>query len=323
MERSITPKETIHREGTARLLRFRGPRAAEAELPILLVPSLINRWYVLDLLAGASVVEALAATRPTYVVDWGVPEDEDRYLSWDRILDRLARAIRRVQRDTGVDRIGLLGYCMGGTLAAIQAARAPSSIACLINLLGPIDFSKAGRLRAMVDARWFDAASIAAAGNVGPQQMQSGFVALRPTAQLSKWIGLVDRCSDPGALEHFAALESWANDNVPFPARAYETYIRELYQENGLVAKTHAVGGERIDLAKIECPVLTVVADGDTICPPAAARALAELTRSRSASTLELRGGHVGAVVGSRAREQLYPTLTAWLGSIAASSPPS
>ena len=60
--------------------------------------------------------------------------------------------------------------------------------------------------------------------------MQSGFVALRPTAQLGKWLSLFDRLSDPERLEAFRTLEEWASDNVPFPAAAYVRYIVELYQ---------------------------------------------------------------------------------------------
>ena len=65
---------------------------------------------------------------------------------------------------------------------------APRRIAAFINLAGPIDFAHAGLLGEMVDARWFDANAVAAAGNVHPVQMQAGFVSLRPTVDLAKWV---------------------------------------------------------------------------------------------------------------------------------------
>ena len=81
-----TPRDTLFREGTARLYRFRaasGAPRAGAAAPLLLVPSLINRWYVLDLREGASMAGALVgAGIDTFCLDWGVPEDEDRYLDW-------------------------------------------------------------------------------------------------------------------------------------------------------------------------------------------------------------------------------------------------
>jgi polyhydroxyalkanoate synthase subunit PhaC len=314
-----TPRDPVLRDGTAHLYRFRpnedaGRRVGGERLPLLLVPSLINRWYILDLREGVSLARAMVdAGLDTWCLDWGVPEDEDRFLTWDDVVARLARAIRAVRRETGAEQVGLLGYCMGGTLAAIQTALAPDHIAALVNLAGPIDFSQGGALTTQTDPRWFDAQAIADAGNVQPSMMQSGFVALRPTLQISKWISYMDRAHDPAFRTAFESLEAWSGDNVAFPGAAYSTYIGDLYQGNALVKGTHRVAGKRVDLAAIDCPVLTVVTDRDTICPPLAAQALNELTSSKDAEVFVVPGGHVGAVVGNKAPTVLYPKLASWL----------
>ena len=306
-----TPKDVVLEDGGATLYRF---RSAEKGTPLLLVPSLINRWYVLDLRDGVSLAAALVARGlDVWCLDWGAARAHDRFLTWDDLLARLARATRRIRRVTGAKQIGLLGYCMGGTLAGIHAALEPERIAALVNLAGPIDFSEGGLLARLVDPRWFDADAVAAAGNVGAMQMQQGFQALRPTLALSKWIGLLDRWTDPDFRTAFEALERWANDNVDFPGAAYATYIRELYQENRLVRGEHRVGGRAVDLAAIRCPVLTVAMESDTICPPPAAQALLDRCGSRDKKLLRVPGGHVGAVVGNKAAERLYPALGGWL----------
>lgn len=314
-----TPKDTVHRDGTAALYRFRRPEGAEgsvgapARLPLLLVPSLINRWYVLDLRKGASMADALVREGlDTFCLDWGIPEDEDRYVTWDDVLARLARAVRKVKRITGAPQVGLLGYCIGGTLCGIHTALHPEEIAGLVNLAGPFDFSKAGFLGEMVDPRFFDADAIASAGNMSASQMQSGFIALRPTSQIAKLVSLVDKAMDPVAMEAFQALDTWASDNIPFPGAAYGTYIKELYQQNLLVAGKHHVAGTRVDLGKITCPVLTVVTDKDAICPPASAAGLNDHCGSSDKELLTVSGGHVGAVVGGRAPKVLYPALASW-----------
>jgi polyhydroxyalkanoate synthase len=315
MQLAPTPKDTLHRDGTAALYRFRRPddAPAGAGMPLLLVPSMINRWYVLDLRAKASMADALTrAGIDTFCLDWGIPEDEDRYLEWPEVLDRLGRAVRAVKRATGAPRVGILGYCMGGTLSSIWSALHPDDVAALVNLAGPIDFSKAGFLGEMVNPEHFDAEAVAAAGNMGATQMQAGFTALRPTTQIAKWVGLLDRGLDPAARESFEALEAWAGDNIPFPGAAYATYIGDLYQKNLLVQGKHRVRGERADLGSIRCPVLTVVADRDTICPPAAATALNDAVGSTDKQVLTVAGGHVGAVVGGKAPKVLYPALAAW-----------
>lgn len=310
-----TPADTLVRDGTARLLRFRAPdgRRPKPGLPLLLVPSLINRWYILDLRPGASLVEALvAAGHDVFCIDWGVPNDEDRYLEWDDVLARLARLARATRRVTGARQLGVLGYCMGATLTAIDAALHPERIAALCNLAGPIDFSESGRLGEMTDPRWFDPEAVAAPGNVAAQQMQAGFVALRPTSQIAKWVSLADGLFDAEKRKAYVALETWASDNIAFPAAAYTRYVRELYQENRLARGTHAVRGERVDLCRVRCPILVVGARRDTICPPAAACALGPLSGSEDVTVELVDGGHVGAVVGRRASRTLYPTIGHW-----------
>jgi polyhydroxyalkanoate synthase len=289
--------------------------SAQARPPsILLVPSLINRWYVLDLRPGASLVEALvSAGFDVWVLDWGIPEAEDRYLDWDAVLRRLGRAVRRVQRETGRRELALLGYCMGGTLTAIHAAQHPDDLTALVTLAAPIDFSQGGMLRRMVDPQWFDAGAIADAGNVAPSQMQAGFVALRPTLEAAKLMSMPDLATDAKARDAFLALEAWASDNIPFPGEAYRRYIGELYQRNELVTGTHRANGAPVSLGAIRCPVLAITATRDAICPSPAAAALTRLVGSSDASVLEVPGGHVGAVVGSRAAKEMYPRLIQWL----------
>jgi polyhydroxyalkanoate synthase len=320
-----TPRDVLWRDGSASLVRFRRPSSVKpaGALPVLVVPSMINKWYVVDLRSGASLVEALVAGGlDVYCLDWGTAQDEDRYLTWDDVLARLGRAVRFTARHAGRKSVGLLGYCMGATLAGIYTALEPNRVAALINLAGPFDFSHGGLLRTMVDPKWFDASAVAAAGNVSPSQMQSGFVALRPSAEVAKWIGFFDRMHEPASRDAFDALQTWAGDNIPFPGSAYETYIADLYQNNALVKGEHHVGGKRVDLGSIRCPVLTVSAERDTICPLPAARALNETCGSADKELIVVPGGHVGAVVGSRAPKVLYPAMRDWLRAKLATSEP-
>lgn len=321
-----TPRDEIVLEGGAKLYHFRTavepsartklPGVAEPSkrAPLLLVPSLINRWYVMDLRPGASLVEALVgAGIDVWLLDWGVPEAEDRYLDWDAVLRRLGRATRRVLRETKAPKHGLLGYCMGGTLTAIHASQYPDTLAALITLAAPIDFSQGGMLRQMVDPRWFDAGAISDAGNVAPSQMQAGFTALRPTLDLAKLVSMPDLAKDPKAREAFLALEAWASDNIAFPAEAYRRYIGEMYQGNELMTGVHRANGKAAKLSAITCPTLAITASRDAICPAAAATALLAQVSSKDTEVLEVAGGHVGAVVGSRAAREMYPALARWL----------
>jgi polyhydroxyalkanoate synthase len=313
-----TPRALHWQQGAMRLWRVVPKRNVErvGRTAVLLVPSLINRWYVLDLYPGGSLVRSLRdAGLDVWVLDWGVANDEDRYKCWDDLVLTIARAMAVVRRTTKAPRCILLGYSIAGTLAVIQAAREPERVAGLVNLAGPIDFAHCGMLQRLTDPRWFDSDAIAQAGNVSPAQMLAGFVALRPTNLLSDVVKLADLLVSGRDEERDAVLAilGWAYDNVPFPARAYADYVRSLFQRNELVRGMHVVDGQLVDLSKITAPLLTIVADRDAITPAVSALALERFVRSEDRSVLVARGGHVSAVVYPSARERLYPRLTEWM----------
>ncbi len=310
----LTPCDAVHRENGWQLLRYRRAEARQAT-PIVMVPSLINRHYVLDLLPGKSLVEWLAARgHDVFVVDWGTPEDEDRFRDFDDIADRsIGRALRVACRAAGSERAHVLGYCLGGTLAVIHAARRPERVASLVALAAPIAFADAGQLGAWTRTRSFDVgALVEACGNVPWQLMQGAFHLLRPTLALSKMVGLVDRLWDDAFRDGFFALETWGNDNVPFPGACYRRYIEELYRGDALVRGTFTLSGQTVRLGDIRCPTLAVTFEHDTIVPSASAACLLDHVGAADKQRIHLPGGHVGAVVSRKASEGLWPRLSGW-----------
>jgi polyhydroxyalkanoate synthase subunit PhaC len=310
-----TPHTVAWSENKWRLLRFT-PTERKFQRPILMVPSLINRWYVLDLGSGRSLIEWLVAQgHEVYCIDWGTPGAEDRFLTWDDIGGRyLGRAVRHVARHSPTGDAHLLGYCLGGALAAPYVAAFPDGIASFLALATPIDFSEAGIMALWTRQPGFDVRSIVDAfGNVPWPLMQASFKMMRPTLDATKVIGLLDRAWDDEFLDGFLATEKWGNDNVSFPGECYARYIEELYRGNALVAGTFSLLGKRVDLADITCPVLALAFADDHIVPVACAKPLIDLVSSRDKQLVVDRGGHVGAVVSRKAAGRLWPALhTFW-----------
>ncbi len=312
-----TPADVVHRENKMRLLRYR-PSAGvpQHRTPLLLVPSLINRHYVLDLMPGKSLVEWLVARgHDVYCIDWGTPGPEDRYLTFDRIVDGyLGRAILRACRASGVERLHLLGYCLGGTLAAIHAAARPARVAGLIALAAPVDFIDDGLLAIWSRSRAFDpAAASDAFGNVPWQLLQATFHMLRPTLNLSKFHHLVDRAWDDEFLDGFLAIETWGNDNISFPGACFVRYIQELYRENAIVAGRFALSGEPVRLERVVAPTLAITFEHDNIVPAGSAVPLVDGVGAGDVEHIHLPGGHVGAVVSRKASTTLWPRISDWL----------
>jgi len=311
-----TPADVIHRENKWQLLRFRPrPEGVAHRTPVLLVPSLINRWYVLDLMPGKSFAEWLVDRgHDVFVIDWGTPGPEDRYLTFDDVCDRyLGRAIRRSARAAGSEKVHLLGYCMGGILTAIHAAARPERVASLVQLAAPVRFDDDGLLAKWTRTSTFDIdALVDGCGNVPWQLMQSTFHMLRPTLNLSKAVAVLDRAWDDQFLDGFLALETWGNDNVSFPGECYRRYIKDLYQGNQLVHGTFTLSGRPARLESIECPVLAVTFEHDHIVPAHSAKVLVDRVGAADKEHLHLPGGHVGAVVSSSAKKHLWPRMIGW-----------
>lgn len=313
-----TPYDVIHAENKWRLLRYRGGRPATHRLPILMVPSLINRHYVLDLSPGKSFVEwLLAQGHDVFIIDWGTPAAEDRYLTFEDIVVRyLGRALARTCRAAGTDTTHVLGYCLGGTLVAMHAALDARRIASFLALAAPVHFCST-RTDAAVLEHWaaspaFDATALAQAGNIPWPLMQFAFHAMQPLMTVSKAVGFVDRCWQDSFVDGFMAVERWSNDNVDFPAEAFRQYIVDLYQRDALYRGEMRLAGRAVRLASITCPLLVVTFEHDGIVPRASAEPLFEQAESADKVHHHAKGGHVGAVVSSGAAKRLWPRLSAF-----------
>lgn len=311
-----TPALVVHEENKWRLLHYRArPEGLAFQTPILLVPSLINRHYVLDLMPGKSFTEYLVAEgHDVYCIDWGAPSDEDRLLGFDTICDDyVGRALRIAARNSQRGKAHVLGYCMGGTLATIHTAVRPERVASLLALAAPIRFHDDGLLSRWTNTQAFDIRAVVGAfGNVPWQMMQSSFQLLRPTLQLSKNVSLLDKIWDDEYVNGFLALDTWGNDNVSFPGACYEKYVSELYRKDALIAGELTLSGKPVKLSNITCPVLAITFQHDNIVPQASAGELIDHVGSADKACWALPGGHVGAVVSKSAAKNLWPKMSAF-----------
>ena len=311
-----TPADVVHEENKWKLLRYRPrPEGTRFRTPVLMIPSLINKHYVLDLAKGMSFVEWLVAQgHDVFIVDWGTPGAEDRYLGFDDIIDGyIGRALRRSAEVAGVNKVHGLGYCMGGTMLAVHAAAGTERLASFTALAAPIAFQDEGLLSQWTNAPNFEVGELVDAfGNVPWQLMQASFQMLRPTLPLAKLIHMVDMSWNDEYLEGHIALETWANDNVSLPGEFYRRYITDLYQGDELVRGTLHLGGREAKLSNITCPTHVVSFRHDNIVPEPSAAPLADLVGADDVLHTHMNGGHVGAVVSRKASQRLWPKLATW-----------
>ncbi|AKF11214.1 alpha/beta fold hydrolase [Sandaracinus amylolyticus] len=312
-----TPADVVHEENKWRLLRYvPRPEGVAFRTPVLLIPSLINRHYVLDLMSGKSFAEHLVAHgHDVYVIDWGTPEAEDRFVTFeDVVVSAIGRALRVTTRTAKAESAHVLGYCLGGTLAVIHAALAPERVRTLMLVAAPVDFHDDGLLSKWTRTRTLDTTAVVdGAGNVPWPLMQGAFHLLRPTLPLVKAVTLAEKAWDEPFLDGFFAIETWGNDNVSFPGECWRTYIDELYRKNALMTGSLRLGGRTVELSSLRCPLLCVTFEHDEIVPHRSASAVVERVASTDKEHLHVPGGHVGAMVSKSASKKLWPALrTFW-----------
>jgi len=312
-----TPREAIYRTNKSILYRY-GPQAPKRHaVPVLFVPNLgISRPYIFDLMPGSSFVEHMVQQGfDFYLLDWGVFGDEDNGLTVDECVTRiLPKMVRKLLQRSEAEGVNLLGYCMGGPLAAAYAALYPEPVKTLINMAGPIDYAQAGVFTTWLDARYYDVDKLVDTfGSMPADLVRAGFKMLRPTMDLTTYGNLWWNLWNEKYVEGYLALNRWANEYVPFPGEFFRQWVKEFYQANKLIKGELSLGGQPVRLSAIRCPLFVVGAKHDYICPPKCARARMDAVESTDKQYMELPGGHISLIAGRSAARQVWPRVSAWL----------
>jgi polyhydroxyalkanoate synthase subunit PhaC len=311
-----TPKDVVWRRHKAELWRYRNEDIRFAP-PVVIVHSLVSRSYVLDLYPGNSAVAFLLRQGlDVFLLDWGVPDEADAGNTLEHYADNgIPDAVAAACEAAGTDDVTVLGYCFGGVLSLLAAARHPElPIRNLVVMATPVDFTGMEAITALVrDGRLDPDEIVEPTGNVPPEVVENAFRLLKPTAEVSQYATLWENLWNDEYMEGYQAMGQWTRDHVPFPGAAFRQTVEQLVRRNGLMDASLELGGERVDLGAIRCPVLNVLAERDHIVPLPAAEPVPRLVGSDQADELRLAAGHVGLVAGRAAAKVTLPGIAGWI----------
>ena len=293
-ERALAPVAAS--AGRARLRDYGGSGP-----PVVFVPSLINPPFVLDLAEDQSLLRWLATqgVRPL-LIDWGTPDAAARHEDIDFHIAELLLPMLRTLDEPPV----LVGYCLGGTIALAAACKTP--VAGLALIAAPWRFNRYGATLPAIAAHWQAARPACDAMGLVPMEvLQAGFWQMDTTRTIAKFerFGRLDPASPQARA--FVALEDWANGGAPLTFAAGEQMFDRFFVANRPGAGRWWLGGTRISPSALACPAIEFVSATDRIVPAATAAGLRE---SRT-----LQSGHVGMIVGGRARAELWEPLRDWI----------
>ena len=345
IETGVTPREVVWTKNKAKLFRYLRPDERPGKgverrrsVPVLLTYGFVLKPYILDLVPGNSLVEYLVGEGyDVYMLDFGISDAEDEGLTLeDLVLDYVHRAVQKVLETSGVREISLFGQSQGGTLCAMYASlfsRGPLKNLVLIST--PTEFAPRNpgalglwTLASRSSGAYFDPAMVPMTFGNLPTNVASQAINAVASLQATT-VGMAARTFGFGAYDtalravedlagrdasvrSWLAVSKWVDDAAPFPGEVFRRWVRDFYQGDKLVKGEVELRGQRVDLSNIECAVLNISGKQDYVVPTSKTEATTSLARSSDKESVSLDAGHVGMLVGPRAKD-LQARLRDWL----------
>jgi len=310
--RSLPAKPIVWQKGSTKLRRYGDPKNEGAKR-VLVIPSLVNRFDILDLDKGLSFLRFLALKKlDVYVVDWDAPSgDEQEFTLADYLEKRLLPILDFLSE--GGESVSVVGYCMGGLLSLALAALAPKKVRALSLIATPWDFEAGAR----AEREAFSKLALAvepwlADENLLPVDvLQTIFSGFQPIGVLQKFARFADRDPEGRESRRFVLAEDWLNDGVPLVRGVTREVLKVWYEENSTQKNAWSVRNQIIDPRQITTPAYVIVAGKDKIVAPQSSRPLAKSLPN--ATLLERDFGHIGLMTSLPAREEIWKPLAVWL----------
>ncbi|MGS0977414.1 PHA/PHB synthase family protein [Burkholderia glumae] len=301
-EVALTPGRVAWRNALCELLQYDAVTARVTREPILIVPSWIMKYYILDLQPHNSLIRFLVeAGHTVFVLSWRNPGAESRDLGLDDYLrDGCLAGLEWVREHCG-EAVHAVGYCLGGTLLAMGAAalardgRQHRMLRSISLLAAQTDFSEPGELGLFIDASELSAldALMWRQGYLDGSQMSAAFQLLNArdliwSRMMSEYLlGKRTKPSD---------LMAWNADTTRMPYRMHSEHLTRLFLDNDLAAGRYSVEGRPVALSDLEVPAFVVGTERDHVSPWRSVYRLHLLTHNALTFVLTA-GGHNAGIV--------------------------
>ncbi|NML48266.1 alpha/beta fold hydrolase [Ramlibacter sp. G-1-2-2] len=298
---ALTPGKVVHRNRLMELIQYEPATPSVRKEPVLVVPSWIMKFYILDLTPDDSLVKYLVDQGHTvFMVSWHNPGPADRDLGLDDyvelgVLDAL-HAVQALRPHAGIH---AAGYCLGGTLLAIAAAllgaRHQHPLKTVSLLAAQVDFEQPGELGLFMDESQvaFLEDLMAERGYLDGREMAGAFQLINSKDLV--WSKLVHEYL-MGAQTPMTALRAWNADATRMPARMHSEYLRRLYMENELAEGDYTVRGEHVSLDRLRVPLFVAATERDHVSPWRSVYRVLRLARAPARFVL-VSGGHNAGIV--------------------------
>jgi polyhydroxyalkanoate synthase len=315
VEVGTTPKTLVWQQDKVKLYHYNRSTPAKCKIPVLVSFAIMNRHDVLDLQPDRSLMKKLLDEGlDVYIMDWGYPTKSDRYLTMEDYIDGyMNNAVDFIREAHGIQKINKMGICQAGTFSTIYAALYPEKLNTLTVFVAPFDFTT-NKCMLYKWTKYLDVDTMVDSLGVIPADLlNAGFGMLKPSADISKYFGVMDMLEDDAKLMNFLRMEYWKNDCPDLAGEMYRKYIKDLFRDNKLIRDEFELGGRKVILKNITMPFLNVYATDDNIIPNESTISMNDKIGSKDKELYAFPGGHIGVFVGARSQKELGPKVAEWV----------
>lgn len=308
IEVAITPGEVVYKNHLMELIRYTPQTAQVYPEPVLIIPSWIMKYYILDLSPQNSMVRYLVSQgHQVYILSWNNPDAADRNLGMEDYLHLgVFAALQAIARISGKQKVHSAGYCLGGTLLAIAAAALARpgkvrdsagmpELASVTLLAAQTDFTEPGEMEVLIDDSQVQMIEdlMAQTGYMTGAQMAGSFQFLNSRDLIwnkklrEYWLGVRDAGTD---------MMAWNADVTRLPERMHGEYLHQFFLENALAQGKYKVEQKPVALQDIRQPMFVVGTVRDQVSPWRSVYKILRMVRTE-VSFLLASGGHNAGIV--------------------------
>lgn len=299
---AMTPGKVVYQNHVMQLIQYAPSTETVRQRPVLIVPSWINKFYILDLSEKNSFVRWLISEGYTvFIISWVNPDKRHADKTFgDYMTMGPVAAIEQITELTGETSVNAIGYCIGGTLLAttlaVMASRNDMRISSVTYLTTLVDFADPGDMAVFTSDAHLD--------ELEHETAKNGYLDASVMAETFSMLRANDLVWSVAIKSYFLGQEPapfdllfWNADSTRMPGGLHMSYLRDMYRDNRLVqAGSIVVDGVPVDLGKITTPTYILSTREDHIAPWRSTYAATQIYGGDT--TFVLAGsGHVGGVV--------------------------
>ena len=297
-------------------------------VPLVLVPPLGVTANTFDLMPERSLARYMAARGfRTYLIDWGKPEKRHAQLGMkDYADDMMSLALARIRKHAGTEPLSLMGWCMGGLLCLLHAGlEEDPRIVNLVTIASPIDMRGGGIVAGLASAINAPAQLLRKytefrlhALDPATMQMPAWFTTLAfkltdPVGSVTTYWDLLTRLWDREFVTSHTTTSNYLNNMLMYPAGVLQDMLVKVGVDNSL-SRGEIELGERVSrFDRIHAALLAIAGENDVLVPPPIAKTSVDLVASGDKRFTIAAGGHMGVILGSKARLEVWAPAADWL----------